>query len=58
MISEEVSIREREVVGCDVKNLEMHEDLVKVKHIFCDKTGTLTKNQLVFDRLGFSDQVF
>ena len=58
MISEEVSIRENMVVGCDVKNLEMHEDLVKVKHIFCDKTGTLTKNQLVFDSFAFGEHIF
>jgi len=57
-ISEEVSFREKMVVGCDVKNLEMHEDLAKIKHIFCDKTGTLTKNLLVFDCFALADQIF
>ena len=32
--------------------------LAKVNHIFCDKTGTLTKNLLIFRGMGFSDQAF
>jgi magnesium-transporting ATPase (P-type) len=44
MIDEEASIEENAIVGCDVKNLGMLEDVARVNHIFCDKTGTLTKN--------------
>lgn len=44
MICEEASISENAIVGCDVKNLGMLEDVARVNHIFCDKTGTLTKN--------------
>ena len=31
------------------------DDLAKVNHIFCDKTGTLTKNELIFRGLGIED---
>jgi P-type E1-E2 ATPase len=41
-----------------VKNLGMLEDIVRINHIFCDKTGTLTKNQLVFDSLVFDGIMF
>lgn len=51
MICEEASIEENAIVGCDVKNLGMLEDVARVNHIFCDKTGTLTKNQLIFKGL-------
>lgn len=32
------------LVGCSVRNMTKLEDLAQVNHIFCDKTGTLTKN--------------
>lgn len=44
MIDQESSIQENSISGCEVKNLGMLEDIVRVNHIFCDKTGTLTKN--------------
>jgi len=34
------------------------EDLGCVTHLFCDKTGTLTKNELVFNSLGINGEVF
>jgi len=34
---------------CKVRNLNMIEELAEIDYIFCDKTGTLTQNQLVFD---------
>jgi magnesium-transporting ATPase (P-type) len=48
MIDLEVSCQEKEIVGCQVKNLTMLEDFAQINYLFCDKTGTLTKNQLVF----------
>ena len=45
-------------MGCEVKNFTMTEDLGKVNHIFCDKTGTLTKNHLIFKGLGVKDATF
>jgi magnesium-transporting ATPase (P-type) len=33
---------------CQTKNMNVIEDMGRINHIFCDKTGTLTKNELVF----------
>ena len=48
MISEEHSFNEDAVVGASVKNMPVLDDLSRVNHMFCDKTGTLTKNLLIF----------
>lgn len=48
MVDEEKCEELGEIVGCSVKNIGILEDMAKVNHIFCDKTGTLTKNQLIF----------
>ena len=34
--------------GMVVKNMSLHEDLAQIDYIFCDKTGTLTQNELRF----------
>ena len=52
------SEQEGQMIGCSVKNLTMIEDLSKVNNIFCDKTGTLTKNELMFRSIGFDSQSF
>lgn len=31
--------------------MNLHEELANISYIFCDKTGTLTQNELVFKRL-------
>ena len=38
----------RDLVGCSVKNFNLHEDLAQLDYMFCDKTGTLTQNELIF----------
>ena len=39
------------LVGASVRTVGALEDLVKVNNIFCDKTGTLTQNELIFKGL-------
>lgn len=34
--------------GFKAQTLNLHEDLAEVDYVFSDKTGTLTKNELVF----------
>ena len=36
------------MIGCQVKNAQLEEELSQVDYIFCDKTGTLTQNELIF----------
>lgn len=38
----------RDLVSCQVKNSNLHEDLAQIDYMFCDKTGTLTQNELIF----------
>jgi len=58
MYDVEKSAADDRLVGCDVKNMTMLEDLSRINHIFCDKTGTLTKNELVFKGLAMGDKKF
>ena len=58
MVDVERSEQDNSIVGCNVKNLTMVEDLAKVNHIFCDKTGTLTKNELIFRSIAFDGTSF
>lgn len=55
MIDEDQSELDNQVVGCSVKNVAVLEDLSRVSHIFCDKTGTLTKNELIFKSIAVGD---
>ena len=36
----------KELVSCKVQSMQLPESLGDVDHIFCDKTGTLTQNDL------------
>lgn len=38
----------KDLVACSVKNFNLHEDLAQLDYIFCDKTGTITQNELIF----------
>ena len=49
MINKERSMELGEIQGCKVKNLELMQDFALINNLFCDKTGTLTKNKLIFN---------
>lgn len=51
MINLEKSEQAKTIKGCTVRNLELIQDFALVNNLFCDKTGTLTKNMLVFNSL-------
>ena len=58
MVDFEKSCADGELSGCEVKNMMMLEDLSKINQIFCDKTGTLTKNELIFKAMAVGSYSF
>jgi len=40
-----------EIKGCVPRNASIPEELSRVKYIFTDKTGTLTKNEMTLKEL-------
>ncbi len=42
-----------ELIPCKVQSMQLPEELGCINHIFCDKTGTLTKNELEFRGISF-----
>jgi P-type E1-E2 ATPase len=45
----------KDVKHCKVRNLNMIEELAQIEYLFCDKTGTLTQNELVFKQVSIFD---
>ena len=42
-----------DIIKCKVQSMQLPEELGCINHIFCDKTGTLTKNELEFRGISF-----
>ena len=42
-----------DIVTSKVQSMQLPEELGTINHIFCDKTGTLTKNELEFRGISF-----
>lgn len=45
----------KDVSGFRANHLGLHEELALVDYVFCDKTGTLTQNEMVFRALSIND---
>jgi magnesium-transporting ATPase (P-type) len=57
-IDENQATNDEEIKGCQVKSFDLIEDLAKVDHVFTDKTGTLTQNELIFKAFGVGDMLY
>ena len=58
MVDEQKSLEAGDVISCNVHNPDKLDEVAKVNHIFCDKTGTLTQNKLIFRTLTFGQTMF
>jgi phospholipid-transporting ATPase len=38
-------------IYCEVQSSNLNEELGNIKYVFSDKTGTLTKNKMIFKKL-------
>ena len=47
----QVNTKFKEIDCLRVNNMNLHEELANISYVFCDKTGTLTQNELVFKKL-------
>lgn len=47
-----------EEIGCVVQSSNLNEELGEVQYVFSDKTGTLTRNQMVFKKLAIGEEIF
>ena len=43
--------RDKELPGTIVRNSSIPEELGRIEHLLCDKTGTLTQNYMIFKQL-------
>ena len=46
-----------EVIHCKVQSMQLPEQLAEIDHIFSDKTGTLTQNELIFRGVSIDGKV-
>ena len=43
--------RDKEIDGTMVRNSSIPEELGRIEHLLCDKTGTLTQNVMIFKQI-------
>lgn len=53
-IDEEIN----EAVGCRVQSIQLTDEIGQVDYCFCDKTGTLTKNELEFRAVSVKGRIY
>ena len=41
----------KSIRGFEAHTMNLLEEMAQIDYVFCDKTGTLTKNELVFKKL-------
>jgi len=58
MMAVDTMASETGIVACKVQSLQLPEELGTVNHIFSDKTGTLTKNELIFRRISINGVLY
>ena len=55
MITQDVELYSEQFdAGVECRTLNITEELGNIEHVFCDKTGTLTENSMVFRQLAIS----
>ena len=47
--------QQKDVSRLKCNTINLHEELAEVEYIFCDKTGTLTQNELVYNSISILD---
>lgn len=50
--------RDKDIEGCIVRNSSIPEELGRIEHLLCDKTGTLTQNIMIFKKLATTISTF
>ena len=48
---------DEEIPGTIARNSSIPEELGRIEYLLCDKTGTLTKNEMIFKCLSIDENV-